>query len=72
MPCLKGLSYGKDESRDLSCGYRFSISKDVMKSDNLLHIQGFVDSLSQTTVTQLGTPFEPCNNEIPKILLVRI
>ena len=27
-----------------------SISQDVMKSDNLLHKRGFVDSISQTTV----------------------
>ena len=54
MPCLKGLSYGKDESRGLSCGYRFSICQNVMKSDNLLHIRGFVDSLLQTTVLITG------------------
>ena len=46
---LKGLKYGKDKSRGLSCGCTFSICQDIMKSDNLLHKQGFVDSLSQTT-----------------------
>ena len=42
--------YGKDESRGLSCGCTSSIFQDVMKSDNLLHKRGFVDSLLQTTV----------------------
>ena len=42
---------------------------DVMKSDTLLHKQGFVDSFSQTTVTLLDTPFEPYNNEIPELVV---
>ena len=37
----EGLRYGKDESRELSCGCTSSICQDVMKSDNLLHTQGF-------------------------------
>ena len=48
-PHLKGLRYGKYESRGLSCGWTYSICQDVMKSDNLLHKWGFVDSLSQAT-----------------------
>ena len=48
---LKVLRYNKDESRGLSCGCTSSICQDVMKSENLLHKRGFVDSLLQTTVT---------------------
>ena len=40
-----------------------------MKSDNLLHKQGFVDSFSQTTVTLLDNLFEPYDNEIPELLV---
>ena len=50
VPHWKSLSYGKDESRELSCGFTSSICLDIMKSDNFLHKQEFVDSLSQTTV----------------------
>ena len=53
VPHLKGLRYGKDESRGLSCGCTSSICQDVMKSDNLLHKWGFVDSLLQTIVKSL-------------------
>ena len=44
VPYLKGLRYGKDESKGLNCGCTSVICQDVMKSDNLLHKQGFVDS----------------------------
>ena len=50
VPNLKDLRYGKDESRGLSWSCTSSIFQDVMKSDNFLHKQGFVDSLLQTIV----------------------
>ena len=50
VPYLKGLRYGKDESRGISCGCTSSICQDVMKRDTLLRNQGFVDSLLQTTL----------------------
>ena len=69
MPHLKGLRYTKDGTRTLGYGCTSSIFQDVMKSDNLLHKQGFVDSFSQTTVTLLDKKFEPYNNEIPELLV---
>ena len=50
VPHLKGLRYGKDESRGLIVGCTSSICHYVMKSDNLPHKRGFVDSQSQTNV----------------------
>ena len=44
VPHLKALRYGKDETRGLSCGSTSRIWQDILKSDNLLHKQGFVDS----------------------------
>ena len=49
MPHWKGLRYGEDESRGLSCGCTSSICQNVLKSDSLLHKWGFVDSQSVTT-----------------------
>ena len=45
VPHWKALRYGKDESKRLSYDSTPSICPDVLKSDNLLHKQGFVDSL---------------------------
>ena len=50
VPHLKALKYGKYEVKGLRCDSTFSICKSVLKSDNLLHKWGFVDSLLQTTV----------------------
>ena len=47
---LKIIRYVIYERRGLSCSGTSSICQDFPKSDNLLHKQGFVDSLLQTTV----------------------
>ena len=44
IPHLKDLRYGKYEKRGLSFGSTSSICQGILKSDNLLHKQGFVDS----------------------------
>ena len=41
---FEALRYGKDESRGQSCGSPLNIHQDILKSGNLLHKQGFVDS----------------------------
>ena len=53
VPHLKGLRYGKDETRELGYGHTSRIRQDVMKSDNLLHKQDFKDFLLQTTVSKV-------------------
>ena len=50
MPHRKAFRHGKDESRGLNFNCISSICQDVLKSDNLLHKWGFVDSQSVTTV----------------------
>ena len=50
VPHLKALRYGIFERRGLSCGSTSSNSQGVIKSDNLLHKQDFVDSEMKTTV----------------------
>ena len=50
VPNWKALRYGKDESRGISCGSTSSICQDILKSDNLLHKQGFVKTQSLHTV----------------------
>ena len=50
VPYRKSLKYGIYERRGLSCGSTSSICQDFLKSDNLLHKQGFVDFLLQTIV----------------------
>ena len=40
----KALKYGKNETRGLICGSTSSICQDALKSINLLHKFGFVDS----------------------------
>ena len=50
VPHWKALRYGKDESRGLSYDSTLSICQDVLKSGNLLHKWGSVDSLMYTTV----------------------
>ena len=52
VPHWKALRYGKDGSKGLSCGSTSSICEDFLKSDNLLHKQGLVDSQLKTTVTK--------------------
>ena len=49
VPHLNALRYGKFESRELGCGSTSSICQDALKSDNLLHKWGFVDSQMKTT-----------------------
>ena len=49
-PPWKALRYGKHQTRGLCCCSSSSICQDVLKIDNLLHKQGFVDSLTHTTV----------------------
>ena len=46
----KALRYSKDDSRGLSCGSTLNIHQNLLKSGNLLHKQGFVDSQFCTTV----------------------
>ena len=50
VPQLKAIRYGIYERRGLSCNSTSSIYQDFLKSENLLHKRGFVDSLLQTTV----------------------
>ena len=50
VPHWKALRYGKDESRELSCGSTSSICQGILKSHNLLHKQGFVETQSIRTV----------------------
>ena len=53
VPNLKALRYNKDDSRGQSCGSTFNIHQDGLKSGNLLHKRGFVDSQFGATVTTL-------------------
>ena len=50
VPQWKALRFGNYEIKWLSCCSPLSISQDALKSGNLLHKQGFVDSLMHTTV----------------------
>ena len=59
VPHWKALRYGKDDSRGLSCGSNPNIQRDVMKSGNLLHKWGFVDSQFDTTVLNLINSIAP-------------
>ena len=52
VPRLKALKYGKYETRWLSCGSTSSICQEVLKSGNLLHKQGFVETQSLLNVNQ--------------------
>ena len=45
----KALRYGKDDSRGLVYDSTLNICQYVLKAENLLHKQGFVDSLTHTT-----------------------
>ena len=53
VPHWKALRYGKDKSRRLSCGSTLNIHQDILKSGNLLHKWGFVDSQSSSIVIRL-------------------
>ena len=46
----KALRFGKDDSRRQSCSIILNIRQDVLKSGNMLHKWGFVDSQFGTTV----------------------
>ena len=50
VPHWKALRYGKDNSRGLSCISTLNIHQGVLKSGNLLHKRGFVDSQLNCTV----------------------
>ena len=54
----KALRCGKYETRGLNCGSTLSICQDVLKSDNLLHKLGFVDSLMHTIVKYSADPLQ--------------
>ena len=54
---LKGLSYGKYESRGLRCVSTFNICQAFLKSDNLLHKRGFGPFPMASTV--YGTSIQP-------------
>ena len=58
VPHWKALRYGKDQSRGVSYDITLSICQDVLKTGNLLHKQGIVDSLLHNNVNFL--PF--CRN----------
>ena len=47
---MKAVKNGKYEKRGLSGGSTPSFCQDFLKSDNLLHKQGFVDFQTKTTV----------------------
>ena len=47
----KACRWDEYEPRGLSCGSAFNIFQDILKSDNLLDKQGFVDS--QTKILSL-------------------
>ena len=47
------LRHGKYESKGFICGGTYSIGQDVLKSGNLLHKWGFVDSQSVIPVVQI-------------------
>ena len=49
---LKALRDGKYDTRGLSFGSTSSIYQDLLKSDILQDKRGFVDSQSQTTVSE--------------------
>ena len=50
MSHLEAFRHGKYETKGLSCSITSSICQDVLKSDNLLHKQGFVYFKMKTTV----------------------
>ena len=50
IPHLKAVKNGKYEKRGLSGGSTPSFCQDFLKSNNLLHKQGFVDFQTKTTV----------------------
>ena len=50
VPHLKARRYGKYDLRGLSYGSTVNIYQDVLKSGNLLHKRGFVDSQLSSTV----------------------
>ena len=54
VPHWKDLRYGKDEIRGLTRGSISRICQDVLKSVNLLHNWGFVDSQMVGTVFEFG------------------
>ena len=51
VPHLEALRCGKDEKRGFSCGRNSSICQDNLKSTNLLHKRGLVNSQLIDTVT---------------------
>ena len=60
MPQWKALRYGKDDSREQSCGSTFIIHQDILKSENLLHKrgrEGFLtpDSFHSTSLASWGS-----------------
>ena len=67
VPHLKALKYGKDGSGGLSCGSTSNICQDVLKSNNLLHKTGIVNSRSQITVFIISS----CVEEIERHRKVR-
>ena len=60
IPYWKALRYGKDESRGLRCGSTFNVHQDLLKSCNLLHKRGFVDSQSNSTICKISSRLLPC------------
>ena len=50
VPHWKALIHGKDYSRGQSCGSTLNIYQEFLKSENLLHKWGFVDSEFGTNV----------------------
>ena len=50
VPHWKALRYGENCQRGLSLGSALNIHQDVLKSENLPHKHGFVDSQLGTTV----------------------
>ena len=50
LPHLKALWYGKDDSRELSSVRTINIHQGVLKSGNLLHKPGIIDSQFGTTI----------------------
>ena len=52
VPHWKALSYGDNEFRGLSCRRNSRICQDILKSGNLLHKQGFVETQSLRNVNE--------------------
>ena len=70
VPQWKALRCGKYEPRGLSCGSTFNICQDVLKSANLIHKQGFVNSQMQTIANTIKNESLTLTSKVSQRLLV--